>query len=189
MKTLIAIVLTASLLGCSMSPEEVALETQKLNIMKTALTQPTLKCTSGCTYIDPKRNLNLFPEETNGWDFANKLLDTGIAVAPWMAVTNIAVKGLSSAGDRNSNNSTVHEENSSVVKNDTQTTTITKNAGNDLLESSSKDASISNRTTTNTTTSVVENNSVNGSNNPQDSNDNNSVTQLPVAPIAPVGGL
>ena len=104
MKYLI-LLLALALTACAMSPEEIALENQKLAIMKAVVEKPTLKCDAGCEYTDPKRNLAaLFPKETNGWDFANKVLDVTTSVAPWVAVTKLGIEGIKSAGNNTTNN-------------------------------------------------------------------------------------
>lgn len=146
--------------ACSMSPAELAIEQQKLNMIAAVAAQPTLTCTDGCTYNDPKRNLQLFQKETNGWDFANKILDTTVAVTPWVAVANIAVKGINNAGGNTSNTDSYNQHSEA-------------NQANNYTESNQ--ANVSSVTTTSTNTSEISGSYNNESNaNPVTSTSNNS---------------
>jgi hypothetical protein len=66
-----------------------------------AATQPTLElnCPSGCTasYTDPRDKRIAIPQPTNAYDVMNTALGVAGSMAPWYAVSNIAVEGLRSA--------------------------------------------------------------------------------------------
>ena len=149
------------LTSCAMSKEEVALETQKLALMKAVADKPTLRCEQGCEYTDPRRNLAaMFPKETNVWDFANNILKTGIAVSPWLAVSKIAVDGLAAAGG-----------------NTTNTDSYNQSGGN--TDTGAVDNSVTSGDVNSSTTDSNDNNSVtdsNDNNSLTDSNDDNSLT-------------
>ena len=176
------ILLLTSLTGCAMSPDEVALENKKLELMEKIALQPTVKCEHGCEYTDPQKNLNLFPSKTNGWDFATTVLNTATEVSPWVAVTKIAVDGIKNAGNNTTNtdsnnetggNTTSGDVDSSVTSGDVITSgdTTTETAGNDLIKAGNDlNQNPTETTTTTTTTDSNDNNST------VDSNDNNSVT-------------
>ena len=165
---ILAMLLLAS---CSMSPEEIALEKQKLVMMNTALNKPTLTCTSGCEYTDPRRNLSaMFPKETNGWDFASQVLKTGVAIAPWAAVTKIAVDGLAASGNNTTNNDSYNSsggnETNGAIDNSVTTGAVSTDS-NDNNSTVNTDSNDNNSTTDS-----------NDDNSTTDSNDDNSaVTQ------------
>ena len=62
----------------------------------------------GFTVYNPNQKTVLPAQKTNGWDFANTLVRTtaGVAtsVAPWAAITAVAVDGITHAGAQNSYN-------------------------------------------------------------------------------------
>lgn len=175
MNKLICVLLTLTITSCSATKEEIALETKKLEIIQAVAMQPTLTCTEGCTYIDPKRNLQLFPKETNGWDFANKLLDTGIAVAPWIAVSRIAIDGMNNAGGNTTNTDSynTHSESNqantatNTTTNNTETVSGTKVAGN-------YNASTTDNNSVNNSYNTDDNSTIDSNDSAVDSNDNNS---------------
>lgn len=177
MKKLSFVLLALTITSCSMTKEEIALETQKLAIIQAVATQPTLTCIAGCTYIDPKRNLQLFPKETNGWDFANKLLDTGIAVAPWVAVSRIAVQGMNNAGGNTTNtdsyntHSESNQANTSTNTTNTETVSGTKVAGD-------YNASTTDNNSVNDSYNTDDNSTIDSNDSAVDSNDDNSSTKV-----------
>jgi len=169
-----------------MSPGEIALENKKLELVKAMASQPTIKCTQGCEYTDPNRNLSkLFPKQTNGWDFANKVLDTATTVSPWLAVTKIASDGIKNAGNNTTNtdsnnesggNTTSGDVDSSVTSGDvdnSSTTTTTDSNDNNSVTSGDVDNSTTDSNDNSSTTTTTDSND---NNSTVDSNDNNSVT-------------
>lgn len=184
MKNLIFAALVAVLFsGCSMSPEEIQLENQKLAIMKAVAEKPTLRCEQGCEYTDPKRNLAaLFPTATNGWDFANKVLDTGIAVAPWLAVTKIAVDGLAASGNNTTNNDSYnsHSEANQANQSSVETVSGIKAGGNVDQSQQNQNNPTTTNTETNTTTNTDDNSSV------VNTDDNSTVTTTTAPEVTPV---
>jgi hypothetical protein len=177
MKKLIFAILTMVLLSaCSLSPEEVALKNKELEIYAAAMAKPTIICTSGCEYTDPRRNISL-AKETNGWDFANTLVKTTANVAmtavPYAALGVVAVEGIKSSGGNTYNdrsfNSEANQANQQTTTTNTETVSGIK-AGNDVDQSQQNQ---NNPTTTESTTNT-DNNSVNNSNN--DSSDNSTIT-------------
>ena len=163
------------LMSCSMSPEEIALENQRLTMMNTALNKPTLRCEQGCEYTDPRRNLSvMFPTKTNGWDFANKVLGTVTTIAPWVAVSKIAVDGLAASGNNTTNNDSYNSsggnETNGAIDNSTTTGAVStdSNDNNSTVNTDSNDD--------NSTTDSNDNNST------SDSNDDNSVVTPTVEP-------
>jgi len=77
----------------------------ELHLAQMQMSQKTLtvECPQGCQglkveYRDPRDTINL-PHRTNGWDFANNLVNKATGVAPWVAITKTAVQGFKAAGD------------------------------------------------------------------------------------------
>jgi len=159
-----------------MSPEEIALEKQKLVMMNTALNKPTLTCTSGCEYTDPRRNLSaMFPKETNGWDFANKVLGTVTTIAPWAAVTKLGIEGFKASGNNTTNNDSYKSSGGNTTNGAIDNSTVTG-----AVDSSSTDSNDNNSTVN---TDSNDNNSTtdsNDNNSTTDSNDDNSTVPAPV---------
>lgn len=67
----------------------------------------TLECSNGCNFDklelrDPSAvaNLPAIRTPTNHWDFANKVLGSATAVAPWFAVTKISADAIGALEDR-----------------------------------------------------------------------------------------
>ena len=170
----ILIVTALALTACAMSPEELALENKKLDLLAKVASQPTLTCTTGCTYTDPKRNLALFPKETNGWDFANQVLKTGVAIAPWAAVTKIAVDGLVASGNNTTNNDSYNQSGGN-----TDTGAVDNSVTSGDVIDSNDDNSTTDSNDDNSTTDSNDNNST------VDSNDDNSVDENSTAIVEP----
>jgi len=111
MKKLILALGLIALAGCSSNASKEKIAAQE-RIANKQIEQKTL--TFSCTvcenliieFNDPRREVNI-PKDTNGWDFANNLVNKATGIAPWIAVSNIAVQGMKSAGDNvsGSNNS------------------------------------------------------------------------------------
>ena len=111
-KILIAVT-AALMLGCSMSPEEIALETAKLSSYERVNSQPTITCTQGCTYRDPHRTM-VWNNETNGWDVVNKALDVVSTVAVPIVLAREVGKAIGKAsegGNTTISNANVTQEN------------------------------------------------------------------------------
>ena len=170
-KILIASITMVLLSACSLSPEEVELKNKELEIYAAAMAKPTLKCTSGCEYTDPRRNIAL-AKETNGWDFANTLVKTTANVAmtavPYAALGVVAVEGIKSSGGNTYNdgsfNSEANQANQQTTTTNTETVSGIK-AGNDVDQSQqNQNNPITTESTTESTTNT-DNNSVNDSNN------------------------
>ncbi|WP_136678626.1 hypothetical protein [Neptunomonas sp. XY-337] len=102
---LIALLVIAmcGLAGCA-SNEPIS--ANQLELIKSQMAQSTLRahCPSGCdiTYKDPRDKLHV-PRQTNGWDFANNVVNKSVGIAPWAAVTKIAADGFKAAGHNTSN--------------------------------------------------------------------------------------
>jgi hypothetical protein len=180
MKKLILVVSLLYITACSsLSEEEIALEREKIAYAKAVATQPTLHCKSECIYIDPKKNQVRFEQATNGWDFANTLLNTvsstAIAVAPWVAVADITSKAIVNAGHNTSiadSNNDYSQANSADVSNVTNTTTET--------------VSTNTATNTTTTTTTTENSHNNSSDNSVDTDNSSQVEDNSSSVVNPV---
>lgn len=173
-KLLFAIASMVLLSACSLSPEEVELKNKELEIYAAAMAKPTLKCTSGCEYTDPRRNIAL-AKETNGWDFANTLVKTTANVAmtavPYAALGVVAVEGIKSSGGNTYNDGSFNSSSEANQANQQTTNTETVNGikanGNVDQSQQNQNNPITTESTTNT-----DNNSVNDSNN--DGSDNST---------------
>ena len=167
--------------SCAMSPGEIALENKKLELMKAMASQPTIKCEQGCEYTDPNRNLSVFPKETNGWDFANKVLDTATTVSPWLAVTKIASDGIKSAGNNTTNTDSNNQSGGNTTSGDVDNSVTSGDVDNSSLDSnddnSTTSGDVDNSTTdSNDNSSTTTTTDSNDNNSTVDSNDDNSVT-------------
>jgi hypothetical protein len=173
-KILIASLTMVLLSACSLSPEEVELKNKELEIYAAAMAKPTLKCTSGCEYTDPRRNIAL-AKETNGWDFANTLVKTTANVAmtavPYAALGVVAVEGIKSSGGNTYNDGSFNSEANQANQQSTETVNGIKANGN-------VDQSQHNQNNPTSTTNT-DNNSVNDSNN--GGNDNSTTTPETIA--------
>ena len=110
-KTFISVISLTLLAGCAnnMTAEQRA-ELQADRVASVSEPMLTLECSSGCQFDklelrDPRAISSLPPlaTPTNGWDFANQLLRTTTAVAPWVAVTKISTDAISELSDQESN--------------------------------------------------------------------------------------
>jgi hypothetical protein len=169
---LFAILMMVLLSACSLSPEEIALKNKELEIYAAAMAKPTIICTNGCEYTDPRRNISL-AKETNGWDFANTLVKTTANVAmtavPYAALGVVAVEGIKSSGGNTYNDGSFNSEANQANQQSTETVNGIKANGNvDQSQHNQNNPNTTTETTTNT-----DNNSVNHSNNSKD--DNSSV--------------
>lgn len=171
MKKLIFAILAMVLLSaCSLSPEEVALKNKELEIYAAAMAKPTIICTSGCEYTDPRRNITL-AKETNGWDFANTLVKTTANVAmsavPYAALGVVAVEGIKNSGGNTYNDDSFNSHSEANQANQQTTTTNTSTETvNGIKANGNVDQSQHNQNNPNTeTTTNTDNNSVNDSNN------------------------
>ena len=187
MKNYIFAILAMVLLSaCSLSPEEVALKNKELEIYAAAMAKPTIICTNGCEYTDPRRNISL-AKETNGWDFANTLVKTTANVAmtavPYAALGVVAVEGIKNSGGNTYNDGSFNSHSEANQANQQTTTTSTETV-NGIKANGNVDQSQHNQNNPNTTTETTtntDNNSVNHSNNSKD--DNSSVENTtPVEP-------
>ncbi|MDO6489289.1 hypothetical protein Q4503_16460 [Colwellia sp. 6_MG-2023] len=173
-KLLFAIISMVLLSACSLSPEEVALKNKELEIYAAAMAKPTIICTSGCEYTDPRRNITL-AKETNGWDFANTLVKTTANVAmtavPYAALGVVAVEGIKSSGGNTYNDGSFNSEANQANQQSAETVNGIKANGN-------VDQSQHNQNNPTSTTNT-DNNSVNDSNN--GGNDNSTTTPETIA--------
>jgi hypothetical protein len=174
MKKLTFAILTMVLLSaCSLSPEEVALKNKELEIYAAAMAKPTIICTSGCEYTDPRRNISL-AKETNGWDFANTLVKTTANVAmsavPYAALGVVAVEGIKNSGGNTYNDGSFNSHSEANQANQQTTSTETVNGikanGNvDQSQQNQNNPITTSTTSTTESTTSTDNNSVNNSNN------------------------
>jgi hypothetical protein len=177
-KLIFAIISMVLLSACSLSPEEVALKNKELEIYAAAMAKPTIICTNGCEYTDPRRNITL-AKETNGWDFANTLVKTTANVAmtavPYAALGVVAVEGIKSSGGNTYNDGSFNSEANQANQQSTETVNGIKANGNvDQSQHNQNNPNTTTETTTNT-----DNNSVNDSNN--GGNDNSTTNPETIA--------
>ena len=192
MKNYISAILAMVLLSaCSLSPEEVALKNKELEIYAAAMAKPTIICTNGCEYTDPRRNISL-AKETNGWDFANTLVKTTANVAmtavPYAALGVVAVEGIKNSGgntyndDSFNSHSEANQANQQTISTNTSTETVSGiKAGGDVDQSQHNQNNPNTETTTNT-----DNNSTNDSNNGGNDNSKTEVIEPEAPVVAPV---
>lgn len=177
-KLTFAIISMVLLSACSLSPEEVALKNKELEIYAAAMAKPTIICTSGCEYTDPRRNITL-AKETNGWDFANTLVKTTANVAmtavPYAALGVVAVEGIKSSGGNTYNDGSFNSEANQANQ---QTTTTNTETVSGIKANGNVDQSQHNQNNPTSTTNT-DNNSVNDSNN--GGNDNSTTTPETIA--------
>lgn len=111
----VALAVMAALSGCS-SNEPIS--ENQLALIKAQMATATFsgKCEGPCNfaYKDPRDKVHL-PRQTNGWDFANNLVNKSVGVAPWAAVTKIAADGFKAAGHNTSNSYNMDSSNEGDV--------------------------------------------------------------------------
>lgn len=188
MKKLTFAILTMVLLSaCSLSPEEIALKNKELEIYAAAMAKPTIICTNGCEYTDPRRNISL-AKETNGWDFANTLVKTTANVAmtavPYAALGVVAVEGIKNSGGNTYNDDSFNSHSEANQANQQTTTTNTSTETvNGIKANGNVDQSQHNQNNPKTetiTTDTTENNSTNNSNNGGNDNSSSTATETAV---------
>lgn len=169
---LLAILAMVFLSACSLSPEEIALKNKELEIYAAAMAKPTIICTSGCEYTDPRRNISL-AKETNGWDFANTLVKTTANVAmtavPYAALGIVAVEGIKSSGGNTYNDGSFNSHSEANQANQQASETINGIKAGENVDQSQQNQ---NNPITTDTENNTDDNSVNSSNN--GGNDNSS---------------
>lgn len=174
-KSFFTIFVVACLAGCATNNSELKeLRIKAAMVAQQEANKPLFRVEcpdSGCMFKsitignpNPK-GLNI-PKETNGWDFANRVVSAATTMAPWFVVSDIARAGIHSAGSVyndsfntthesvSSVDSSVHDASSSLADHSTDTSSVnTQSTSNtDSGNSTSTDTS---SVTTNTTTSTV----------------------------------
>ena len=173
------------LTSCAMSKEEVALETQKLALMKAVADKPTLRCEQGCEYTDPRRNLAaMFPKETNVWDFGNNVLNTVKVATPWLILGDVAKAGFNAAGNNTTNTDSYNQSggntdtgavDNSVTSGDVNSSTTDSNDNNSVTDSNDN----------NSLTDSNDDNSLTDSNDDNSVDDNSTVLPTAIPEVAP----
>jgi hypothetical protein len=155
MRNLLIFVLVFLMAGCATNRNDAEIARVKYKAMEN-LNKPlfTMKCPpSGCVFEElsvNNPNQVTLPKETNGWDFANKVVDGVVRIAPHAATAYVAAEGIRAAAgaiNNSYNDSTADSNNSTSTTNTTDTTTTSTNT----TETSNTDSGNTTTTTTDTT--------------------------------------
>lgn len=176
--SIFALVMLAT--GCATNQFDVQLEKAKHEFaLKSQVNanRPLLMTTcpeTGCVFKTlvlhhPNPKMAKLPRETNGYDVANKVLDTTkevtLGATPWLVTGKVAVEGIKHAGDMisDSNNRTDNSINDSYNDSSDNSVTKTSEATNDSFNQAT--SSIDNSYNTDTAESVETNTETNTSTN------------------------
>ena len=174
------------LTSCAMSKEEIALENQKLALMKAVADKPTLRCEQGCEYTDPRRNLSaMFPKETNGWDFGNNVLDTLKTATPWLVLGDVAKAGLRAAGNNTTNNDSYKSSGGNTTNGAIDNSVVTGAVDSSSTDSNDNNSTVNTDSNDNNSTTDSNDNNSNVDSNDNNSTDDNSTVTPEVTPVIP----
>lgn len=131
----------------------------------------------GCVFkkisvANPNPKMMKIPKDTNGWDFANRVVGAVTTITPWLVVGNIAKEGIKHAGDNYNGSHNTSNTNDSI-----------NNSHNDSSSSDSSSAVSDSNNTASTTETNTE--TVTDSYNPSDtfSDSYNSDSYNPTNPV------